>query len=186
MLRSTLLILLVAFSASANAQGSNYSYVQGSYGRVDLDGSGFDVDGEGLGISASFALDTNFHVYGEYQNAGFDPGGDLDMMELGIGYHTNVSPRMDLYANLGYLDFDAGGGAGDDGFSVGLGVRGAVSDAVELFGGLDYIDFDRSDGETRANAGFMLSLTRELALGLKASFWDDVNIFQMNARWYFE
>ena len=45
MLRSILAILLVAFSVSVSAQGHNYNYIQGSYGRVDLDGPGLDVDG---------------------------------------------------------------------------------------------------------------------------------------------
>lgn len=186
MLRSVLITLLVAFSASVSAQGINYNYVQGSYGRVDLDGVGFDVDGDGFGLSASFAIDENFHVFGEYQTADFDSGGDLDLMEFGVGYHTDISPDLDVYANLGYIDFDTNVGGGDDGFMVGLGLRGAVSEAVELFGGLDYIDFDNSDSETRANAGFILGLTEAFGVGLKATFWDDVNIYQLNARYYFE
>jgi lipopolysaccharide assembly outer membrane protein LptD (OstA) len=186
MLRSVSLILFVFFSASVGAQGLDYNYVQGSYGRVDLDGVGFDVDGDGFGFSASFAIDENFHVFGEYQTADFNFGADLKLLELGVGYHTNISPGMDLYANLGYLDFDTNGGGGDDGFSIGLGLRGAVSEAMELFGGLDYIDFDKSDGETRATAGFVLALTETIGVGLKASLWDDVNIFQLNARLYFE
>ncbi len=185
MIRSILITLLVAFSASVSAQGLNYNYVQGSYGRVELDGPGLNVDGDGFGLSASFAIDDNFHVFGEYQTADFNFGFDLDMLELGAGYHTNISPNLDVYANLGYLDFDTNPG-GDDAFFIGLGLRGAVSDAVELYGGLDYVDFDNSDSETRANAGFMLALTERFGVGLKASFWDDVNIFQVNARMYFE
>ena len=44
MLRSILVVLLVVISASVNAQGYSYNYVQGSYGRVDLDGPGLDAD----------------------------------------------------------------------------------------------------------------------------------------------
>jgi hypothetical protein len=205
MLRSVLLMFLVAFSVSVNAQGVNYNYVQGSYGLVNLDGPGLDVDGDGFGLSASFAIDENFHVFGEYQSADSSFVGDLDLMEFGVGYHTNISPNMDVYANLGYLEFEtygggggggcpigvactsSGGGAGDnDALAVGLGLRGAVSEAVELFGGIDYIEFDDSHNETRANAGFVLRLTEKLGVGLKATFWDDVNIYQFNARFYFE
>ena len=204
MLRSILVTLLIVLSTSVNAQGINYNYVQGSYGRVDLDGPLFDVDGEGFGLSASFAIDENFYVFGEYQAADSDFVGDLDLMELGVGYHTDISPNMDVYANLGYLEFEtygggggggcpigvactSGGGAGDnDALAVGLGLRGAVSEAVELFGGIDYIEFDDSHNETRANAGFVLRLTEKMGVGLKATFWDDVNIYQFNARFYFE
>jgi hypothetical protein len=108
---------------------------------------------------------------------------------MGAGYHTSISNNLDMYANLGYLKFETDGGASsadDDAFTVGLGLRGAVSDAVELFGGLDYVDFDNSDSETRANAGFVMALTDTIGVGLKATFWDDVNIYQLNARLYFD
>jgi len=186
MMRSIIAILFVAFSASVSAQGLNYNYVQGSYGRVDIEGPGLNVDGEGFGLAASFAIDENFHVFGEYQTADFNLGLDLGMTEFGVGYHTDISPNMDVYANLGYLDFDTGGAGDDNAFSVGLGLRGAVSEAVELYGGLDYIDFDNSGSETRANAGFILALTEKLGVGIKASFWDDVDIYLLNARYYFE
>ena len=204
MLRSVLLMFLVAFSVSVNAQGVNYNYVQGSYGRVDLDVPPFDIDGDGFGLSASFVINENFYVFGEYQAADSDFVGDLDLMELGVGYHTDITPNMDVYANLGYLEFETysgggggcpigvactsgGGGAGDsDALTVGLGLRSAVSEAIELFGGFDYIEFDDSHNETRANAGFVLSLTETWGVGLKATFWDDVNIYQLNARLYFD
>ena len=186
MLRSILAVLLVAFSLSANAQGHNYNYIQGSYGRIDLDGPGLDVDGDGFGVAGSFAIDQNFHVFGKYQTADFNFGVDLDLMEFGVGYHTNLSPYLDVYANLGYLNFDAGGGFDEDAFTLGIGLRGAVSDAVELYGGLDYVDFDNSDSETRASAGFMMALTKAFGVGIEVSFWDDVNIYLLNARYYFE
>lgn len=188
MLRSVLMVILIACSATAAAQGTNYNYVQGSYGRVDLDDSVVDVDGDGLGFSGSLEIDENFHVYGEYQAADIDFGTDLTILELGVGYHTNISPFMDVYANLAYIDIEADaiiGSADDKGISMGIGLRGSVSDSVELYGGLDYVDFDDSDSETRANAGFILSLTDTLGIGLKATLWDDVNIFQVNARMYF-
>ena len=186
MLRSMLAILLVTFSASVNAQGSNYNYIQGSYGRVELDESGFDVDGNGIGFAASFEIDDNFHVFGEYQTGEFNFGADYERIEFGAGYHTDISPNLDVYANLSYLEIDAESFFKDDAFSIGLGLRGAVSEAVELYGGLDYVDFDRRDSDTRANAGFVLSLTESLGVGIKVSFLDEVNLYQLNARYYFE
>lgn len=189
MLRSVLVVILIAFSTSVSAQGTNFNYLQGSYGRVDLDDSVLDVDGDGLGVSASFEVDDNFHIFGEYQTADMNFDVDLTIIELGVGYHTDISPHMDVFANLGYVDIEADAGIGsadESGFSMGIGLRGAVSEAVELYGGLDYIDFDDSDSETRANAGFILNLTETLGVGLKATLWDDVNVFQVNARLYFE
>jgi hypothetical protein len=35
----------------------------------------------------------------------------------------------------------------------------------------------------RANAGFLIGLTDKLDVGLKASFWDDVTIYQVHLRY---
>ena len=146
------------------------------------------TDAIGLGVSGSLEIDENFHVFGDYQAADIDFGTDLTILEIGVGYHTNLSPFMDVYANLAYIDIEADaliGSADDSGLSMGIGLRGSISETVELYGGLDYIDFDDSDSETRANAGILLSLTETLSLGLRATLWDDVNVFQINARMYF-
>lgn len=190
MFRSLVLTLLLMLSVSAGAQSASYDYLQGTFGRVDLDGTGLDADGDGLGISASFSLNSDFHVFGDYQTADLNFGVDVSVLELGGGYHTDISPRLSVNANVGYIEVDASaagiGSADADGLFVGLGLRGPVSDTVELFGGLDYIDFDGDDGETRAKAGFILSLTEALGVGVEANLWDDVNIFQLHARYYFQ
>ncbi len=186
MARSILLIVLVVFSAVAGAQGLSYNYFQGSYGSVDLDDSSFSADGDGLGISGSMVINENFHVTGEYQTADMDFGVDLSLLEVNLGYHATVSENLDFVAQVGYLDLevDAAGfvSADDDAFLIGGGVRAAFNENTEIYGGLDYVDFDQGDGEMRANAGFLIGLTDKLDIGLKASFWDDVTIYQVNLR----
>ena len=190
MLRTIFVLSFLLLAATANAQSSNYNYLQGSFGQVDLDVPGFDVDGDGLGVAASFEIDENFYVSGEYQTADVDFGVDVNILDVVGGYRTGVGRNLDLYANLGYTKVKiegAGGGSSDDGgFSVGMGLRGAVSEAVELYGGLDYIDFDDSDSEIRAKAGFIMMLNETLGVGLKASLWDDFSVYQINVRLYFE
>jgi len=189
-MRLILVMLFFSVSVSVSAQDVNYDYIQGSYGEMDFDSTGFDLDGDGFGLSASFSVADNFHLFGEYQTAGLVAGIDLNLLELGAGYHTNISPNLDVYANLAYINVEVESGgfgsADEGGFSVGLGLRGMVSDAVELYGGLDFIDFDESDGELRSTAGFMLTLTESLGVGAKAALWDDINIYQLNVRWYFQ
>lgn len=186
MSRSLLMVILFAFSASASAQYYKYNYIQGSFGQIKLDGSFANLEGEGLGIGGSFAIDPNFNVFGEYQSVDPSPGAKLDLLEFGVSYHADVSPYLDLVANLSYVDLETNSGGGDDGFAFGIGLRGSVSDATELYGGLDYINFNRFDSETRATAGIMLNLTESLGVGLKASIWKDVNVFNINARLYFD
>ena len=189
MARSFLFILLAVISATAGAQGLSYNYFQGSYGSIDLDDSVIDTDGTGFGISGSLALNENFHVTGEYQTADMDFGIDLNLWEAHLGYNTNVSENLDFIAHIGYLraDIDASGlGTDDDGFLIGGGVRAALNSNMELNGSLDYIDFDAGDSEMRANAGFLVGLTEDLSVGVRASFWDDVNVYTINLRLNFD
>lgn len=191
-MRIALAVFLLSFSVTAAAQQGNlsYNYLQGSFGQINVEDSAIDVDGDGLGISGLFAIDEDFHLFGEYQTADLDFGVDLNTFEVGVGYHSGMSPNLDVVANLGYfnVEIDAPGFSSldDGGLLFGIGLRGRVNRSVELYGGLDYVDFDDSAGETRANAGLMLSLTDTFGLGLKAQLWDDFSIFQLNARLDFE
>ena len=189
MSRSTLLIILFALSATAGAQGFGYNYLQASYGAVSFDDSIVDVDGDGLGISGSYGFHPDFYIAGEYQTADMDFGVDLNIFEVAVGYHNSLSDQLDFTAQLGWVNAEVESGLGsadDDGFMIGAGLRGQLTNAVELNGGIDYIDFDQGGGETRANAGFLFSLTETLTVGAEASFWDDINVYQLNVRLDFE
>ena len=189
MSRSALLILLLALSATAGAQGFGYNYLQVSYGSVSFDDSIVDVDGDGPGISGSYGFHPDFYVAGEYQTADMDFGVDLNILELDVGYHTQLSDQLDFTAQLGYVDAEVESGFGsadDDGLMIGAGLRGRLTDAVELNGGIDYIDFDQGGGETRANAGFLFDLTENVTVGAEATFWDDINVYQLNLRFDFK
>ncbi|MDX1405932.1 MAG: outer membrane beta-barrel protein [Woeseiaceae bacterium] len=189
MLRSAHLVILLAFAASAGAQDFGYTYLQASYGAVSFDDSIVDVDGDGLGISGSWGFHPDFYAAAEYQTADMDFGVDLNILELAVGWHTPLSEQLDFTAQLGYLEAEVESGFGsadDDGLMLGAGLRGQLTDAVELNGGIDYIDFDQGGGETRANAGFLFNLTDTLTVGAEASFWDDINVYQLNLRFDFE
>jgi hypothetical protein len=98
MLRSAILIFLLAFAVTAGAQEFGYNYLQASYGTVSFDDSIVDVDGDGLGISGSYGFHPDFYVAGEYQTADMDFGVDLNILELAVGYHTPLSDQLDFTA----------------------------------------------------------------------------------------
>ncbi len=189
MLRSTLLIGLFAFAASAYADGLNYTYIQASYGQVELDDSVIDVDGDAFGINGSFAVSDSIHLFGEYQTAELDFNVDLNLLEAGLGYRVPISDTMDIVGRLAYVNIEVEppGGPSDDenGYGIGVGLRGAMSDKIEWNGGLDYVDFSDSSGETRVSAGFLFNITETMTVGVKGTWWEDVNIYQLGARWYF-
>jgi hypothetical protein len=187
MIRTTLLILLLTFSASVSAQGFDYNYLQLDYGRVDFDD--IDIDGDGIGISGSFAINPDWHVFAAYQGVDLDFGLDATTFGVGIGYNTELSQTVDAFARFSYqrVDLDAPGPGNfdDDGLGFGVGLRFAASETLELNAAIDYVDFDDSGDDTALTVGGLYSFSDAFALGLSASFSDDVTAYTLNGRFYF-
>ena len=187
MLRSTIVLLLIAFSASATAKEFDYNYFQLSYGNVEYDD--VDVDGDGFGLGGSYAVNEEFHVFGGYQAAGLDFGIDATNLSAGLGWHTTLTSAVDLVTTISYeyveLDASGFGSVDDSGLGLGLGVRVAASDLLELTAGISYVDFSDSGGDTGFGIGGLYSFTDAFALGLGASWSDDVSSYTLSGRFYF-
>lgn len=187
MLRSTLLVILFAFSATAFADDFNYNFVQIGYGEAEIDNTG-GIDGDGPSIFGSVAVSDRFHVFGEYQTADFGQGVDLSQLEAGLGYNVPVSEKVDIVARLSYINMEVDspqGSVDESGYAIGAGIRGMVSERVELNGGLDFVDLDESDSETRAKAGILFNVTDSISIGANGTWWDDVTVYQLTARFDF-
>ena len=185
MTRSVLVLFLCVFSSAASAQNLGYQFIQAGLGNVDIDSSLANTEGDGLSISGSMIINKDFHVAGEYQTTDLDSGGDLDLLEIRGGYNATISPNLDIVGHVGYAMIEHSGVFDSSGFVVGLGLRGGLNRNMELYGGLDYVNLDDIDSQTRASAGFLLNLTENLGIGMRAVLWDDFNQFQINARFYF-
>ena len=188
MLRSSLVLLVLAFSLSANADDFDYNYLQLDYGNLEYDD--INVDGDGVGLSGSFAINPDWHVFAGYQSAGLDFGIDVDTFDAGIGYNTEMSPTVDAYARFSYeyIDVDARGGGGDDdsGLGFGIGMRFAASDVLEVDAAIDYVDFGGDLGDDTAfSLGALYSFSDAFALGLEGSWSSDVKAYILNGRFYF-
>ena len=188
MFRISLLSLLLAFSASANAQGFDYNYLQLNYSNLDFDD--INIDGDGFGLSGSYAVTSNIHVIAAYQSAGLDFGIDVNALGLGVGYNTAISPTMDMFARLSYqyIDLDVPGPGDDDdsGVGFGVGLRYAASEQLEIDAGIDYVDFGGSDGDDTAfSAGALYNFTDAFSLGLGGSWGSDTSTYTLAARIYF-
>jgi len=187
MLRSILVILVLAFTASASAKDFDYNYFQLGYGNVEFDD--VNVDGDGFGLAGSYAINADFHVFGGYQAAGLDFGIDATMLGAGLGWHTTLSPVVDLVASVSYqyveLDASGVGSVDDNGLGLGLGLRFAASDLLELNAGINYVDFSDSGGDTGFGVGGLYSFTDAFALGLGADWNDDSSSYTLSGRFYF-
>ena len=187
MLRSLPVLLLFAFSVSAAAKDFDYDYFQLSYGNIEFDD--VNVDGDGFGLAGSYSLNEDFHVFGGYEAAGLDFGIDATTLAAGLGWHTTLSPAVDLVASVSYqyvdLDAPGAGSADDSGLGLGVGLRFAASDLLELNAGISHVDFSDSGNDTGFGVGGLYSFTDAFALGLGASWSDDTSSFTVSGRFYF-
>lgn len=187
MFRSTTAVLLLVASASAGAEGFDYNYLQLDYTNLEFDD--ISVDGDGFGISGSYAINPDWHVFAGYQGVGLDFGVDATMIGAGIGYNTELSPVVDAYARLSYqyIDLDAPGfgSADDSGLGLGIGLRFAASQDLELNAGIEYVDFGDGGDDTGFSAGALWKFTDAFALGLGGSWSDDVTAYTLSGRFYF-
>jgi len=188
MFRSTLLVLLVAFSASAEAQNFDYNYLQLNYSNLDFDD--INVDGDGLGLSGSYVINPNIHVFAGYQGVDLDFGIDVTAIGAGVAYNTEVSRQMDMFARLSYqyidLDVPGLGDTDDSGLGFGVGLRYAASKELELDAGIDYVDFGGNDsGDAAVSLGALYNFTDAFSLGLGGSWGDDVSSYTLSGRIYF-
>ena len=181
------LLSLLASSATAAADGPDYSYIQGSYGQVEIDD--VDVDGDGFGVSGSAALTEHFHLFGGYTTADMGSGVDLNQLEAGVGYNHPVSDTIDVVLSLAYLSAEvdvAGLGSADDsGYGMGIGLRGMLTPEFEVNGELQYVDFGDGGDDTGFGAGFLYNFTQQFAAGASGDWTGDVSSYQLNARFLF-
>lgn len=187
MLRSVPLFFLLVFSASVSADGFDYDFLSLGYGVIEFDD--INVDGDGVGIAGSYAINDSFHVFAGYQDAGLDFGVDVTSISAGIGYHMGLSPTVDLVTSLSYeyVDISASGipGIDDNGVGLGIGLRFAATDKIELNAGISYVDFSDSGDDTGFGAGGLYSFTDAFALGFGGSWTDDASAYTLTGRFYF-
>ncbi len=188
MMRTTFACLLLVAAAAASAQQSDlsYSYVSGAYSKADYDGFSGNADAIGLGVSLE--VSPNFHLFGSYTSTDLGSNADASTLQAGVGYHTPISQVMDVVAEFSYVttEFDLGPASiDDDGFGLGVGIRAMATPRLEVDAGVTYVDLD-SGNDTALNAGFLYNATQNVAVGLGASWDDDVSVWSLNGRVYFE
>ena len=190
MLRPAIFSALLAFSASAGAQGFDYDFFQVGYQRVTLEQGGFDVDGDGFGIDASFEITEQFFLTANYAIAEFEEQGvevDLDNLSAGIGWHTPLSNQLDFVANLSYeyIELSALGQSADEsGFGLGAGLRYQATDALELNGGIGHVDYGDGD-DTTLNLRVLYGITDNIDVSVSGEWGDDSSALGLSGRFYF-
>lgn len=173
--------------SAANAQGVSYSYAQLAYQRVSASG-GYNGDGYLLAGSIGF----NDHWYGIVRlgNADLSRGTTLGQLGIGAGYHTALTANTDFFATLEYIEVDASangfGGIGDNGYGAKIGARGMITPKFELQGTLGYADLGGGSNTTTLGVAGWYSFGGKFAAGITIDVEEDVDIFGLNLRWFFD
>ena len=168
-------------------QPFSYSYVELGYDESDFDLGGGEIDGDGLTLSASWALTDDWHVYGSYAPADLDFGIDLDTLAIGAGYRYPLQDDVDIYGRVLYISSDVDvpgpGDADEDGLGLQVRIRYRVSDEFEVEGGIQHTDVFDSDTSLQAMARY--HFTENFSAGIGLTFAGDTDSFGINARYSF-
>lgn len=175
------LLATLPFAASA-AEGISYNYVEGGYVRTDTDFG----DAEGFGAKGSFAIAPNFHLFGGFSGQEVDDfsvsgiefnGFDIDLMNVGIGYNHEISPRADLLTRVAYERSKVWGET-FNGYSVEAGVRGSLAPNFEGYALAGYENGRRYDGDFYGRVGAQVKFSPMWGISGDVKFSDgDTQLF---------
>lgn len=189
MFRLGLMLATLLAATTAFAQQPSYNYINAAWMTVDLDAGVTDVDGNELSIGGAFEINDNWHIVADYASTDLDFGFDIDLLEIGAGYHYDVSSNASFFAELLYLQTDASangfGSLDESGIGGRIGLRSNVTDRVELAGSISYLDLGNGLDGTRFDGAAWYSISREFSVGLVTTLEDDLTAFGIGGRVYF-
>ncbi|MGI9201177.1 MAG: hypothetical protein ACR2QL_08970 [Woeseiaceae bacterium] len=178
--------VLMLSGGAAMADGPSYSYIEGLYQEVDVDGG----DGDGYTVSGSVAINESWYVFADYSGAELDAGpftADYDRFALGAGWHSAISDKTDWFVSASYVNAELSangfGSVDESGLGASIGIRSMFSPKLELSGALRYSDPEEETG-VRAEAWY--TLTGNFAIGLRAEVGDEINTYGLGIRLYFD
>lgn len=157
--------LSLGMASQAQANDLSYSWIDVNY--VDADSAdGFAVRGNvavgGIGL----------YLLGSYTNLEINRTRiDIDLWDVGLGYHFAVGSNADLLLEAAYVDADTRFG-GVDGYRVSGGVRGGFSDQLEGLFKVNYVDIGSGGGDTSATAGLHYKFSSVFGAVAEAEFGD--------------
>lgn len=165
MKKSIVIVGLMVSGAAWAAEGPSYNHVQLDFvADSELDvtipglGSG-STDGDGFDLSGVFSVSETWFVKGGFESLSYDGGGDLDLLNVGVGAHSSAfTGALDVFGVLSYEDIDGGSGAEDDGFGLEVGGVLPLSPAIDIAASYQFISYDDFDGDLfRVGGGYALT-----------------------------
>lgn len=151
MKKALLASAMVLASATANAAGFGYSYLELGFGETDSAG---ENDGDALFFGGAAQIQRGLSVLGSYYTLDLDDGFDGEIFTGGLQFNTPIGARTDfvgsvqlIYAEVEwdravrvgryYIDYDKGS-VDDTGLLLRGGVRHSVQQNLQLEGDVTY------------------------------------------------
>ena len=186
MLRLSLISLILAFSASANAEDFDYNFLTLGFSSIDIDGG---ADGNVFTLGGSYALTDTYFAFIDYSAGSLGAGEDATLWGAGFGYHRALSDQVDLVAELSYEYFEQdrpqAGSFDDSGLGLAVGVRFAQSEKLELNANISYINYGDRDNDTGFELGALYSINDAYSVGLSGAWSDNVSMYTLSGRFHF-
>jgi Ax21 family sulfation-dependent quorum factor len=156
------------FAASA-AEGLSYNTLEGGYAATNTD----VVDADGWALKGSFALNPNFHLFGDFTRQDFkDTDVHFNQWRAGVGYNHEITSNTDLLTRVAYEKFDWGNGFTSDGYSVEAGVRSALTSRLEGYALAGYEDSHDFDGSFYGRLGAQVKFNPNWSVGADVKLLD--------------
>ena len=180
------LVVGLLMATSAVARDLSYNFVRLDFINTEIDTGPADVDGDGFELLGSVAVGERFHLFGGYQDIGFDFDIDGTQIELGGGYRHGFSRKTDFVATLSYVDLELdspAGSADEDGLGLSAGVRHLFTDDFEVSSRVNYVDLADSDTSLEFRGEYFLFEHWVVGAGLE--FGGDVTTWLIGGRFNF-
>lgn len=182
-------LVALAGVASAHAGDLSYSYFEGGFSRMDIDG----IDtGDGYFVGGSLGIGANWLGFAEWSTASFDESGvnaDVDELQIGFGGHFAMSDRADFVGRLAYVDESVdvssalgSGSASENGYMVSAGIRGRALERLDLMGSIEYVDLGDAGDDTGFSFRGVYDFTEMFSLGARIGYSDDTNEYGVFGR----
>lgn len=185
--------------ASFAAKDLSYTYIQGSYAKVELDDS--DEDADGFTAAFSGQISDSFFVFAGYGTVETDEFGinntsfESESISAGLGLILPLtesgSTDLNLTAAFIHREFSVNsdsalleGDEDDEGYGLGARLRHLLTEQIELNASVDYEDV-LEDDTTSYTAGVLFHLTEAFSLGGSYTFGDNADGWGAGVRFHF-
>lgn len=153
------------------APGISYNYAALQF--VDQDVDDYDCNQDGLRLSGSLELNSDFFAIGSYSDVSGSSGCGAETLSAGLGYHTVFGADSSIYGTLAAENISPDHSGSDTGLVAAVGLRGFINNDLEAK--VQLAHHTTFDGNTVLSGGIaywfapQFAATADVGLGSEAS-----------------